>query len=97
MPGPDAYHPPERRPHPRPGYDSPGMRECHYLRTENAISPVSDTDFYGTEPLRISQAPSVQNVPAPRPANPDRDGEAAGKCPAEPTNRPPKKSPGEKP
>jgi hypothetical protein len=38
----------------------PGMRECHYLRTENAISPVSDTDFYGTEPLRISQAPSVR-------------------------------------
>ena len=37
----------------------PGMRECHYLRTENAISPVSDMDFYGTEPLRISQAPSV--------------------------------------
>ena len=35
----------------------PGMRECHYLRTENAISPVSDTDFYGVEPLRISQAP----------------------------------------
>ena len=35
----------------------PGMRECYYLRTENAISPVSDTDFYGTEPLRISQAP----------------------------------------
>ena len=33
----------------------PGMRQCYYLRTENAISPVSDTDFYGTEPLRISQ------------------------------------------
>ena len=33
----------------------PGMRQCYYLRTENAISPVSDTDFYGAEPLRISQ------------------------------------------
>ena len=33
----------------------PGMRQCYYLRTENAISPVSDTDFYGEEPLRISQ------------------------------------------
>ena len=32
----------------------PGMRECYYLRTENAISPVSDTDFYGAEPLRIT-------------------------------------------
>ena len=38
----------------------PGMRECHYLRTENDISPVSDTEFYGVEPLRISQAPSVR-------------------------------------
>ena len=38
----------------------PGMRECHYLRTESAISPVSDTEFYGVEPLRISQAPSVR-------------------------------------
>ena len=38
----------------------PGMRECHYLRTENAISPVSDTEFYGVELLRISQAPSVR-------------------------------------
>ena len=54
MPGPDAYHPPERRPH--PGWVRlPGMRQCYYLRTENAISPVSDTDFYGAEPLRISQ------------------------------------------
>ena len=33
----------------------PGMRQCYYLRTENAIRPVSDTDFYGAEPLRISQ------------------------------------------
>ena len=33
----------------------PGMRQCYYLRTENAITPVSDTDFYGAEPLRISQ------------------------------------------
>ena len=33
----------------------PGMRQCYYLRTENAISPVSDTDFYGAEPLRISR------------------------------------------
>ena len=33
----------------------PGMRQCYYLGTENAISPVSDTDFYGAEPLRISQ------------------------------------------
>ena len=33
----------------------PGMRQCYYLRTENAISPVSDTDFYGAEPMRISQ------------------------------------------
>ena len=33
----------------------PGMRQCYYLRTENAISAVSDTDFYGEEPLRISQ------------------------------------------
>ena len=33
----------------------PGMRQCYYLQTENAISPVSDTDFYGAEPLRISQ------------------------------------------
>ena len=33
----------------------PGMRQCYYLRTENAISAVSDTDFYGAEPLRISQ------------------------------------------
>ena len=37
----------------------PGLRECHYLRTENAIRPVSDTDFYGVEPLRIGQAPSA--------------------------------------
>ena len=33
----------------------PGMRQCYYLGTENAISPISDTDFYGAEPLRISQ------------------------------------------
>ena len=33
----------------------PGMRQCYYLRTENAISAVSDTDFYGEEPLRISR------------------------------------------
>ena len=33
----------------------PGMRQCYYLRTENAISAVSDTDFYGEEPLRISE------------------------------------------
>ena len=33
----------------------PGMRQCYYLPTENAISPVSDTDFYGAEPMRISQ------------------------------------------
>ena len=33
----------------------PGMRQCYYLRTENAINPVSDTDFYGEEPLRISR------------------------------------------
>ena len=33
----------------------PGMRQCYYLPTENAIRPVSDTDFYGAEPLRISQ------------------------------------------
>ena len=33
----------------------PGMRQCYYLRTENAIRPVSDTEFYGAEPLRISQ------------------------------------------
>ena len=33
----------------------PGMRQCYYLRTENAINPVSDTDFYGAEPLRISR------------------------------------------
>ena len=31
------------------------MRQCYYLRTENAITPVSDTEFYGAEPLRISQ------------------------------------------
>ena len=31
------------------------MRQCYYLPTENAISPVSDTDFYGAEPMRISQ------------------------------------------
>ena len=33
----------------------PGMRQCYYLPTENAINPVSDTDFYGAEPRRISQ------------------------------------------
>ena len=33
----------------------PGMRQCYYLQTENAINPISDTDFYGAEPLRISQ------------------------------------------
>ena len=37
----------------------PGMRECHYLRNENTVRPVSDTDFYDAEPLRISQAPSA--------------------------------------
>ena len=33
----------------------PGMRQCYYLGTENAINPVSDTDFYGAEPLRITR------------------------------------------
>ena len=33
----------------------PGMRQCYYLGTENGINPVSDTDFYGAEPLRITQ------------------------------------------
>ena len=54
----------------------PGMRQCYYLRTENAITPVSDTDFYGAEPLRISQeqldaqekrdAPEKREKPEPR-------------------------------
>ena len=48
----------------------PGMRQCYYLRTENAISPVSDTDFYGAEPLRISQeqlgAQEKRGKPEPR-------------------------------
>ena len=57
----------------------PGMRQCYYLRTENAITPVSDTEFYGAEPLRISQeqldaqekrekldAPEKREKPEPR-------------------------------
>ena len=48
----------------------PGMRQCYYLRTENAITPVSDTDFYGAEPLRISQeqldAQEKREKPEPR-------------------------------
>ena len=46
------------------------MRQCYYLRTENAISAVSDTDFYGAEPLRISQeqldAQEKREKPEPR-------------------------------
>ena len=38
-----------------------------------------------------SARPPASECPAPRPANPDRDGEAAGKCPAEPQIAPQEK------
>ena len=59
----------------------PGMRQCYYLPTENAINPVSDTDFYGAEPLRISQEQldARENQPPPP--------EKAGKPPTNRTKR----------
>ena len=43
----------------------PGRRECHYLRIEDQLVPVTDSLFYGAEPLRVCQAPSHQ-VPTRR-------------------------------
>ena len=58
----------------------PGMRQCYYLPTENAINPVSDTDFYGAEPLRISreQLDAREKLDAP---------EKAGRPPTNRTKR----------
>ena len=65
----------------------PGMRQCYYLRTENAIRPVSDTDFYGAEPLRISQeqldAREKREKLETQPAPPEK----AGKPPTNRTKR----------
>ena len=59
----------------------PGMRQCYYLGTENAISPVSDTDFYGAEPLRISREQlDAQEKGESQPAQPE-------KAPGPPANR----------
>ena len=56
----------------------PASRECHYRSARNAVIPVTDADFYGREPLRLTQEqldaelprqPAGRTAPtAPKPA-----------------------------